>query len=413
MEGSVIQTPDFADRITAAQDSLLASSEDELSMGRRRFLAEAATPKAPSKRRAWPVLVALAAVVAFVMIPQQSPSLTALSDGAELRPGSWISSLDETRLIAFSDGTAVTLDEQSEIRLAELDGDGAHLWLERGHADLDVVHAEGADWLISAGPYVVRVTGTRFGASWSPVRQELLVEMAEGSVFVTGPHLEGGQRVSDSGTLSVFLAEGRYQHTMGPLSDEEEGAPSVVEVEKETPVMDTPLRVERIREPLPSPPVAVEVVTWKELAREGSYADALELAHEVGVDGILSGADSTDLYLFGDMARLAGKPELAGNAFVALRERFPGTRYASEASFVLGKMAYDNEKDFRSAARWLQTHISEQPDGTSVDDAMGLLMMSYDRVGDRAAARVVAKDYLERFPSGKSVRQAKTYAKRR
>jgi outer membrane protein assembly factor BamD (BamD/ComL family) len=76
-------------------------------------------------------------------------------------------------------------------------------------------------------------------------------------------------------------------------------------------------------------------------------------------------------------------------------------------------MAYDNDKDFRGAARWLQTHISEQPEGASVDDAMGLLMMSYERAGDRAAARVAAKEYLERFPSGKSVRQAKTYAKRR
>ena len=411
------QTPDFADRIAAAQDCLLESSEDELSTGRRRFLVDVASPPPTTPLRAWslwvPIAVAAVGALAYVVIPQGAPSITAMSDGAELRSGAWVSSLDEVRSITFSDGTAVTLAEQSELRLADLDGQGAHLWLERGYADLDVVHTEDADWSISAGPYLVRVTGTRFGASWSPDRQELLVEMVEGSVFVTGPHLDGGQRVSDVGTLSVYLSEGRYQRTSGPLP-EEEAVPRPIEEAAKGIDVEAPVRVVPVRAPRDAPePVAVQVVTWKGLARQGNYAGALELAQEGGVDTILSGADSTDLYLFGDMARLAGEPELSQRAFSSLRVRFPGTQYAAEASFVLGKMAYDNDKDFRGAARWLQTHISEQPEGASVDDAMGLLMMSYERAGDRAAARVAAKEYLERFPSGKSVRQAKTYAKRR
>lgn len=412
----MIQTPDFADRLADAQDQLLGAREDEISTGRARFLAATTASSRTVRPVIWvavPVMAAAAALALYAVAPtHQGGHLTATYAGDAVQAGTWISSADEAAAIDFSDGTHVVLSPASQVRIVDLDEDGAHLLLERGHAELDVVHTDTSDWSVAAGPFTVEVTGTHFGAEWSPERQELAVRMREGSVFVTGPHLEGGQRVAGEGTLSVSLMDGRYRISSGPLEDPVEAADAAVEVDVSEPVEEAPVRVER-RQVVPKSAVEVKVLTWKQLASEGKYEQALGLAREVGVDTILQRSDSTDLYLFGDMARLAGDRTLAATSFESLRNRFPGTRYAAEASFVLGKMAYDQDADYRGAARWFKAHIDESPEGSSTEDAMGLLMLAYDRAGDRQAARETAKTYLERFPGGKSTRQAKNFAKRR
>jgi len=411
----VNQTPDFADRLAATQDQILASSEDELATTRRRFLAAANAPARPANRMVWvatPVVlttVAAAAAALLYVVTSVEPTLTATSAGANVAIGDWISSTGDDVGIAFSDGTQITLDAQSQARIVSMDSKGAHLLLERGHADLDVVHTGSADWSLTAGPFNVLVTGTHFGTDWSPEDQTLVIRMAEGSVVVTGPLLDGEQIVSDVGTLTVSLRDNRTQLTNGPLPE----VAAVVEEEPEVEA-EAPLRIERQLPPAPvEAQVDVSVVTWKDLAGDGKYKDALSLAREVGVDGILQRSNSTDLYLFGDMARLAGDYGLAGTSFESLRNRFPGTRYAAEASFMLGKMAYDQDKNYRGAASWLNIHLDERPNGASTEDAMALLMLSYDKAGDRPSTRSAARNYLDRFPKGKSASQAKTFSKRR
>ena len=409
------QTPDFADRLAATQDQILHSSEDELTTARRRFLADAAVPSRSANRVVWlavPVsgLAMAAAAAAIFAMSSVEPTLTATSNGGDVAVGDWISSPAGEVGIDFSDGTVITLATGSQARIVSMDTNGAHLLLERGHADLDVVHTGSADWSIAAGPFDVLVTGTHFGAEWSPEDQTLVIAMKEGSVVVSGPLLEGGQVVSDVGTLTVSLLDNHTQLTNDPLPK------LAVVVEEIVPEIatDAPLRVER-RVPVivPPEPVDVLVVTWKDLAGKGKYSDALTLAREVGVDGILQRSDSMDLYLFGDMARLAKDYALARTSFESLRNRFPGTSYAAEASFMLGKMAYDQDQDFRGAVRWFGTHLEERPNGASAEDAMSLLMLSYDKAGDRTATRTAAKDYLDRFPKGKSATQAKSFTKRR
>ena len=49
----------------------------------------------------------------------------------------------------------------------------AELEIERGRLEAHVVHAASTVWLVHAGPYRVRVTGTRFtkrGATMTPTR---------------------------------------------------------------------------------------------------------------------------------------------------------------------------------------------------------------------------------------------------
>ncbi len=416
MEGPVNQTPDFADRLASTQDQLLECGEDDLKTARGRFLAEANAPTKRANRAVWvagPALVVLAAAAAAALyvVTSVETSLTATSQGADVAVGDWISSGADTVAIDFSDGTQIELDANSNARIVAMNADGARLLLERGHADLDVVHTGDADWSIAAGPFNVAVTGTHFGTEWSPEEQTLVIRMQEGSVLVFGPLLDDGQQVvSDVGTLTVSLRDGTTQLTMGPLPE----VAAVVEVPVVEAAPEAPLRVERpALNPAPTAAVVeVEVRSWKDLYGEGKYKEALRLAEEVGVDSILQRSNGTDLYLFGDNARLAGDSSLARTSFESLRNRFPGTSNAVEASWLLGKVAYDGG-DHRGAARWLRIHIDESPTGANSDQAMGLLMLSYDSAGDRPAARDAAKAYLARFPKGSYADTAKTLSKRR
>jgi hypothetical protein len=413
MEGPVNQNPDFADRLAAAQDFDLVGVEEELSTVRARFLAAAAAPTEPANRVVWigvPV-VAVAAAAALMVMTSADPQLRATSQGVDVAVGDWISSVDGAVAIDFSDGTTITLEADSQARIVSIGAHGAHLLLERGHADLDVVHTDDADWSVAAGPFNVQVTGTHFGTEWSPEDQTLVIRMAHGSVVVTGPLLEGGQVVSDVGTLTVSLHDGLIQLTNGPIA-RVAVAPVVDEVAPEIEV-EAPLRVERR---VSVAPVAVQVTaigSWKDLYARGKFKEAVVLAHELGVDEIIDRSSGDDLYLFGENARKARVYTLARRAFRSLRSSHAGTNRASDASFMLGKMAYDEGKDYRGAARWLSTHLDERPNGPTSEDAMYLLMSSYDKAGDRAAARVAAKKYLERFPKGKSAGTAKTLSKRR
>src|SRR5207248_423650 len=84
------------------------------------------------------------------------------------------------------DRTRVELSPRARARLVELDARGAHLLLESGRAQLAVVHAPRARWNVSAGPFVVRVIGTRFDVQWDPERDEFDLDLTRGAVELSG-----------------------------------------------------------------------------------------------------------------------------------------------------------------------------------------------------------------------------------
>ena len=62
--------------------------------------------------------------------------------------------------------------------------------LERGGLGVDVVPAAGASWSVLAGPYEVRVLGTRFTTLWEPREQALSVRLERGSVRIVGTDIQ-------------------------------------------------------------------------------------------------------------------------------------------------------------------------------------------------------------------------------
>ena len=103
--------------------------------------------------------------------------------------------------LQFSDGSRLTFRSGSSGRMQRLGNDGAEVFLEKGRVEAQVVHADATLWLVHAGPYRVRVTGTRFAVTWSVARLD--VALFEGSVVIDGAVLGAGVPLRAGQRLSV------------------------------------------------------------------------------------------------------------------------------------------------------------------------------------------------------------------
>jgi hypothetical protein len=114
--------------------------------------------------------------------------------------------------LAFSDGTQVSLDPGSRVRVLPF-ARGAELSLDDGAATLAVVHRARARWAVLAGPFRVEVTGTHFSIRWTKPRQVLDVAVQEGEVRVSGGTLARAAVLRKGQTLR---AEGHPSSSDGP-----------------------------------------------------------------------------------------------------------------------------------------------------------------------------------------------------
>ena len=120
--------------------------------------------------------------------------------------------------IAFSDGTHMSVAAGARARIAEVTPRGARILVESGVVHASVVHKRDTRWLVDAGPFEVKVTGTRFDVAWQPGEQAIVVTLHEGSVVVTGCGLADGQRVSGGQQLHASCKTGAA--TLSPLAVE-------------------------------------------------------------------------------------------------------------------------------------------------------------------------------------------------
>ena len=386
-----------------------------------------ANPSLPSRRRRfWPLAAAtvggLAAAAAAVLMLARSDTLAATTgpDGELLPVGSWVSStLTEERRISFSDGSSVNLAENTEVRLQHLKEEGAHLLLERGSVSLSVVHRNDTDWHLDAGPFRVLVTGTQFGVDWVPETKSFGVEVTDGTVVVQGPMLADGKPLSTGERMQVSLLDGTaeiytrdtYERIVsGDGADTEPSEGELVErverTESETPEVAhndentidfSPHRKRGARASLKSSGTAG---AWSELARKGSWVEAVAAAEKFGFKSILSSASAQELMLLGDASRLAGRYPRAVQAYMSVRERFTGTSQAQRAAFTLGRIEFDTRGNYKAAARWFRTCLADNVRGSMAMEASGRLLEALDKAGDRRGARAAAKQYLSSYRNG-------------
>lgn len=186
-----------------------------------RPIARPAVPQARQWRA--PAMAAgglLAACLAIAVFALPAPTY-------ETQPG-------ETRQIALSDGSQVTLAPASRLKAASRWRPRA-LSLERGEAFFVVAHQEGHPFTVQAGDAMVRVIGTRFNVHHG-ADQDVRVEVEQGVVQVSdggrdrAVTLRAGQTaVADARGLSVGVLarsdlaggwrQGRLAYDDAPLAE--------------------------------------------------------------------------------------------------------------------------------------------------------------------------------------------------
>lgn len=410
----------------AAQEDLLVE-QAESDEATRQLLAEHSAKRRPRPSSTWRWMVpaaatALMGVVAGLLISAGVPSTRrtpSFTVGEGLRPGvlqAWESAPSNDKLpIRFSDGTEVSLGPNTRAQVTRLGIRGAEVVVESGHALVDVVPTKDGDWRVRTGPFLMVVKGTRFEVAWNPKSDLFELNLIEGRVVVTGCSfgggrvLETGQRVRASCRGAEPVASPPGARLGGPSHGQSTSnvAPTVSAIEKIAPkATAAPLAA-----PPPTPPVLRSRESWRELAHEGHFKRAYELAAEAGFETECERASAEDAVILGDSARLGGRRDRARLAYASVRDRFRGTDAAARAAFALGRLAADTG-DLGTAAGWFETYLDERPSGPLAQAAIDRLLEAALRLGDSRRVRSIAGTYVARYPSGPRADEARQILKR-
>jgi hypothetical protein len=387
-----------------------ATEADELQNARARLFNSAAndgaTVAARERRRLPLGALALAACLALglaIFARLRSDQPLSFETGTARNAGevgvAFLAQPAEPMPLRFSDGSTFTMTSATRARVADTNAHGATVVLENGSIDAAVVHRPAGHWRVVAGPFTVLVTGTKFDVHWNAAEQTFSLKLHEGSVTVLGPSLADGtgRHVSPGEELSVSVER-------APVAEKN--------VDVAAPVVD---RGHADPGRSPSPPEKPEVtkrVSWKQLALDAHYADALSAAEMDNFQALCRRESSRDLLLLGDTAHFAGSIDRAEQAFRSVRSRFPGGHEAAVAAFSLGRIAYDERHNFGGSADWFQTYLREEPAGTLAREASGRLIEAYRAAGNLSAARDAAATYLATYPAGPHAALARSIGNR-
>jgi hypothetical protein len=382
---------------------------------RARFVQEALSGRARHRPTATGFTVAAAALLAgavvlwFVRGGSAGNLEFVVGPGARAGEiGAYYAAPSEGRLeLRFDDGSRVTLQGGSGVRVSGASRHEAALWVERGSTRFDIEQAPGRVWRVAAGPYVIRVTGTAFTVDWRSAHGELVVQMHEGSVLVSGPGLEGGVAVSGQERFVTRASAGPEPNASGaPLAVAVPGTPSEPSGDPpRTTLLAEPARsglegdVNTPRAPRPAGPAS-----WSRWAATGDHGRIVAAAEAMGLDAALARASAEDLRALADAARFRGRPALARRALLALRQRFAGSSRATDAAFVLGRLE-DGHGQMTAALEWYEAYLSEG--GRLVAEARGRRMVALHQLGRPAEARKSAREYLREHPDGPYAERAR------
>ncbi|WP_437313003.1 FecR domain-containing protein [Sorangium sp. So ce385] len=363
----------------------------------RLFAAEAEARPRRARPAVWAAAAAAvllaaggAALFRTAWAPEGGPA-AATAPASAPGAGARVEARDAPLAFTFAEGTSVRLDAASALEVLATDARGAELRVERGGADFHVVHRSDTRWVVHAGPYAVRVTGTRFEARWAPEARRFTLALAEGSVEVTGPEL-GTARLSAGDRLDLTAPS--EPAPSGAAAAPASGAPAAVAA----PPGDRDARAPApgAADTAPAAGATDAAPRWQALASARRHEEALAAVERLGLDAVLARAAPDELRLLADAARYAGRPHAARAALLALRQRH-GAR--GDSAFLLGKLTADQLGDPGDALSWFDTYLREAPGGALREQALGRSLELQQR-RDREAARRAALRYLAEYPRG-------------
>jgi len=379
----------------------------ELELTRRLALA---APQVAPRSRAWLLTAAATAAAAGVAFLALRPHPVSYEVQGGRNDGPYISAPALTPVtVSFSDGSSLSADPGARLRVDEARVAGARVLVERGRATVHVEHHATSAWDFVAGPFDVRVTGTRFELAWDPTGEAVDLQLEEGSVEVRGPFAEApiavraGQRFrADLASRSMTVIDSSAPSAAsGTRGTEPAVAPApTASVASTTPAEPSesalPSHAETPAE-RPAPSAAAE--SWSALVARGQFETVVAKAGDRGASECDSGCSAADLKALADAARYTGRSALAEGALLSLRRRFGATRDGRSAAFMLGRL---NEARGAAAAaeRWYETYLNELPAGDLAAEALAGKMRTVLATAGRASAEPIAEQYLARYPNG-------------
>ncbi len=309
--------------------------------------------------------------------------------------------------VTFSDGSKLRLAPAARLRVAQVAREGARVLVESGTVHVSVVHTSTHEtrWSVEAGPFEVRVTGTKFDVVYDPASTGLVVQMHEGSVFVRGCGLLGdeGRRLVAGERLRVSCKDKAMSVSAGDVEDAEglaPGAATAAATAASAPAASgTPAR-----------PTSTSTSTSTRLIglmQRGAHAEALAAAEANGFATTCDALAGPDLLQLADAARYAGRFDRATEALEITRRRFAGSDSAATAAFELGRIAMDIRRELAAAGDHFETYLRERPTGSLAREALGRALEARSRAGDQARAERLAVRYLAAYPDGPHAKLAR------
>jgi hypothetical protein len=380
--------------------------------GRERIVAAAVNRRFPRRgarfRIAAAVLAAAAILLAFGLANYRRP-LGYTVDGAAHVDSNYLGApANKPAEVRFDDGSSIRAEPGTRLRIDESYVDGARVLLERGGATAHVAHGRTTRWRFDAGPFAVHVTGTRFTLSWEPVTEEVELTLHEGSVEVESPLSAGRLAVRAGQRFRASLPNGSMQVEAAARPVSSAAAPSNAEDSSDVLAEHDPRPgAAAASPPLPSARSAQEPApSWPELVRNGKFAAVVEAAEARGIESTLSTASARELRALADAARYGGETALAERTLGTVRSRFAGSRDASAAALLLGRIR-ESAGDLAGADRWYESYLTEAPGGELAADALAGRMRLAATLRGGEAARALAREYLTRYPRGVHAARAK------
>lgn len=371
---------------------------------REAFLRRAARATDPTRARhyaryAVPLAIAASVLLAIVAWPSRH-GLDYRVEGAVSEGGYVRAAPGHAAEITFSDRTRIRALAQARVRIEEVADTGARVSIERGRIEAEVTHSGGSEWRFVAGPFQVKVTGTRFTLTWDADQEQLEVVMLEGAVVVEGyagsgaVGLRAGQRfVGDAKRRTMLVSD--TEAPKGPSAaapPAADGAPS----EPPSPSAGPPASG-----PGPDSSAAALVtspkVSWSKRVAKGEFRQVVDEATTRGTRECLATCDPADLSALADAARYVGQTELAEQALQALLAR-DARASGGRAAFLLGRLS-ESRGDAARAKSWYERSLSEGR-GAFAADALAGKMRTVNTLEGRAAARLIAREYLRLYPKG-------------
>ncbi len=383
--------------------------------GRARFL-EAVERGARRAASRVPMRVAFAMAACFAFVAAgwgvqkwRAPEWTV--DGAVASEGFVRAPAANSATVAFSDGSAVVLTPSARVRVVR--GERHHVVLEDGKAEVRIARGPMLAWAFDAGPFTVHASPGGLAMAWSGDGEQLDVwphdseTKVQGGIAGAGVSLHGGDhlmaRVRD-GALQIERADGTTSSSRNGVAAAAP-APAPAPVASATPdpaadAIELPATVPTAA--APSTPRGV----WSALVARGDYDTVLHEADAIGIDSVLAHRPLGDLAALADASRYRNQTELAQRALSTERSRFPSTKEAHTAAFLLGRLADDQSHDPARAIPWYTRYLSEAATGPFVSDALGRKMIAVEKTKGTDAARPLAEQYARRFPHGAYAAQA-------